>query len=252
MFVSLDSVLNLCVLLHVSNPLSNSNLHFHSIGTQALAGRSNVGKSTLLNALLYGNHPRRARSNSSDAGEGNDSSNQHTTNPLVRQFRRGQTPTNVKLPKGIKAVTSDKPGETRKITFYQLASRQGDTASTTSTSTDSGDQQHQKNQKNDLVKLRLVDLPGYGFSFTPKEHDGFQDLLLQYLLDRGKALKRVLLLLDGRHGMKKADVDFIETLQEQAFAVRTMHMRKYVNDFLSFARLTPYTFSRGNIYVFLR
>ena len=79
-------------------------------------------------------------------------------------------------------------------------------------------QKHQKDH--DVVKLRLVDLPGYGFSFTPKDQDGFQDLLLEYLLGRGKALKRVLLLLDGRHGMKKADVDFIETLQEQAFVVR--------------------------------
>ncbi len=31
-------------------------------------------------------------------------------------------PEGKKLPKGAKAVTSDRPGETRRITFYQLSS----------------------------------------------------------------------------------------------------------------------------------
>lgn len=134
----------------------------------AIIGRSNVGKSTLLNALLYGNR--------SDVG---------------RTFVRGQTPETVKLEKGVKAVTSPRPGETRALTLYQL-------------------------QSNDRsMTLWLGDLPGYGFAFAnEKDKEDFQKLVHSYLLDRGKALKRVLLLVDARHGLKKADVDFLTTLQQ--------------------------------------
>jgi 50S ribosome-binding GTPase len=77
----------------------------------ALAGRSNVGKSTLLNALLYDNrHESFGNSNSMDPPP-----------PLrQRQGRRGRAPPPVKLPKGVKATMSSKPGETRRITFYKL------------------------------------------------------------------------------------------------------------------------------------
>jgi GTP-binding protein len=41
--------------------------------------------------------------------------------------------------------------------------------------------------------------------------------MADYLLKRGnKYLKRVLLLIDARHGMKKADVDFLMDLQEHS------------------------------------
>lgn len=132
----------------------------------ALAGRSNVGKSTLLNLLLYSNNK---------------------TQQLPS--RRGRIPTTIKLPKGEKAVASNRPGETREITFYQLR-QEGD-----------------KEKK----RLCLVDLPGYGFAYTSEDKD-YQTLVTDYLSDnhRTKALKRMLLLVDSRHGLKKADIDFLQ------------------------------------------
>ena len=121
------------------------------------------------------------------------------------------------MPKGVKAKASDKPGETKKITFYQLSSNANTGTGTTTTGVDDhGDDDNEQEQQQKLFKLRLVDLPGYGFSFSSRqEHDGFQALLFQYLLERGKALKRVLLLIDARHGLKRADFDLLERLQEE-------------------------------------
>lgn len=96
-----------------------------------LAGRSNVGKSSLLNAL---------------------------TN------RKGL------------ARTSNKPGRTREVNYFDIGGR-----------------------------LRLVDLPGYGFAKAPGEVvQNWSRLTRQYL--RGRAcLRRVFLLIDCRHGLKEPD-----------------------------------------------
>jgi len=162
----------------------------------AIAGRSNVGKSTLLNALLYGNQP---------AKDGT---------PFVRQRSRGRTPDGAKLEKGVKAVVSNRPGETRAITLYQLSSQIAFPSVN-----DSG-------KETAKMSLVLADLPGYGFAYASNEKaNEWRDLMRHYILERGRSLKRVLLLIDARHGMKPADIDFLRTLQD---ALKYIHSKKQV------------------------
>ena len=102
------------------------------------AGRSNVGKSSLINGLV-GMH---------------------------------------KL-----ARASNEPGRTREVNFFDLDGR-----------------------------MRLVDLPGYGWAKASKATvKKFQDLGRDYL--RGRVtLKRVYLLIDARHGLKKVDDEALDAL----------------------------------------
>ena len=108
----------------------------------AIAGRSNVGKSSLINGLV-GMH---------------------------------------KL-----ARASNEPGRTREVNFFDLDG-----------------------------KMRLVDLPGYGWAKASKgEVKRFQNLGRDYL--RGRVtLKRVYLLIDSRHGLKKVDDEALDALDEAA------------------------------------
>lgn len=158
----------------------------------AIAGRSNVGKSTLLNALLYGN---------TDVGL------------APRTHRRGRTPAGAKLPKGTKAPTSSKPGETKELTFYQLTA---DVAPRTATPA-GGTVRNVVDPDpiaSEKMSLLLVDLPGYGFAFAKEARTTeWKDLMHHYLLER-RGLKRILLLLDARHGFKNTDFAFLGDLQE--------------------------------------
>lgn len=108
----------------------------------AFAGRSNVGKSSLINALF------------------------------------GQR----KL-----AKTSSTPGRTQQLNYFNLDNR-----------------------------LYLVDLPGYGFAKAPKEIvQNWQKLINAYLVGRAN-LRRVFLLIDSRHGIKKNDEEIMEMLDKAA------------------------------------
>jgi len=109
----------------------------------AFAGRSNVGKSSLLNALV----------------------------------RRKSL-----------ARTSNTPGRTQQINFFDLAN-----------------------------KLTLVDLPGYGYAKVSKDQRNlWEKLMSKYFESRG-TLKRVCLLIDARHPVKPSDREMMEFLD--TFAV---------------------------------
>jgi GTP-binding protein len=108
----------------------------------AFAGRSNVGKSSLLNAVT-----------------------------------------------GRKALarTSNTPGRTRELNFFDLAGQ-----------------------------LRLVDLPGYGYArASRKDVHAWTGLTRDYLKGRPN-LRRVLVLIDGRHGLKPVDVETMDVLDVSA------------------------------------
>ena len=114
----------------------------------AFAGRSNVGKSSLLNALLE----RRS---------------------LAR--------------------VSNTPGRTRELNYFAV----GDS-------------------------LYIVDMPGYGYAKAPKSLvKGWTELIHDYL--RGRAqLKRVMLLIDSRHGVKSSDREIMTMLDKAAVSYQAV------------------------------
>jgi len=81
------------------------------------------------------------------------------------------------------ASTSNKPGHTRKIFFYNIAK-----------------------------KFMLVDLPGYGYAKASKNKiEKMSELVFLYLTKR-TYLKIVYILIDSRHGFKESDISFLEFL----------------------------------------
>lgn len=114
----------------------------------AFAGRSNVGKSSLINALTG-------------------------RKTLAR--------------------TSNTPGRTRQLNFFDLAGR-----------------------------LLLVDLPGYGYAKAPKtEIKRWTELSRDYLRGR-PTLRRVCLLIDARRGVGDADRDVMRVLDSSAVSYQAV------------------------------
>ena len=116
----------------------------------AFAGRSNVGKSSLLNAVTGRKSIARA------------------------------------------SVT---PGRTQELNFFEVG---------------------------EPTQLRLVDMPGYGFAKAPiKVAENWRRLVRDFL--RGRVvLKRVLLLIDARHGMKPVDAEMMKMMDEAAVGYRVV------------------------------
>jgi GTP-binding protein len=119
----------------------------------AFAGRSNVGKSSLLNALTG-------------------------RKTLAR--------------------VSNTPGRTQQLNFFALGGAPPD------------------------EKLRLVDLPGYGYAAVGRgKVDAWTKLIHAYM--RGRAsLARVYVLVDARHGLKAVDGEMFDLLDRAAMSYQVV------------------------------
>jgi GTP-binding protein len=71
-------------------------------------------------------------------------------------------------------------------------------------------------------KIRLVDLPGYGWAKASRtEVKRFQNLGRAYLRGRPN-LKRAYLLIDARHGLKKVDAEALDALDQAAVSYQVV------------------------------
>ena len=134
----------------------------------AFAGRSNVGKSSLLNALT-------------------------NRNKLAR--------------------TSNTPGRTQELNFFDVGRP---------------------------PQIRLVDMPGYGFAEAPRDMVKRWRFLVNDFLRGRPVLKRAIVLVDSRHGLKPVDLEVMKMLDDAAVGyqlvltkadkVKASHLQQVIAD----------------------
>ena len=74
----------------------------------------------------------------------------------------------------------------------------------------------------DLPPMALVDMPGYGYAKAPKNQvDLWTKLVFDYMRGRS-TLKRVYLLIDSRHGLKKNDEGVMDLLDKAAMSYQVV------------------------------
>ncbi|AHA27493.1 ribosome biogenesis GTP-binding protein YihA/YsxC [Candidatus Liberibacter americanus] len=96
------------------------------------------------------------------------------------------------------ARTSKSPGRTQEINFFIPDGYSG--------------------RIDDLPPIALVDMPGYGHAKAPKKNiSAWGNVVARYLHERS-TLKRLYLLIDCRHGIKKTDADVFSILNKDAIS----------------------------------
>ena len=119
-----------------------------------------------------------------------------------------------------KSAVDNKPGVTRALHLFALGGGKSVVATEASSAARKRGQADNtipvsKAYKQQSAALVVCDMPGYGFAYMKEEErERCENLIHAYLTQRGKSLKRVLLLLDARHGFKAADVAFLTNLYQ--------------------------------------
>jgi GTP-binding protein len=70
----------------------------------------------------------------------------------------------------------------------------------------------------EAARLRLVDMPGYGYAAAAKEKIASWTKLMQDYLRGRTTLLRVFVLIDGRHGLKPIDQEMLGLLDQSAMS----------------------------------
>jgi GTP-binding protein EngB required for normal cell division len=195
----------------------------------ALIGRSNVGKSTLLNALVGFDDSFIQKAIVSDKpGE-----TKYLTFFMLGSCYRPPPPPGSEQEKLIAAfvkhnfsnsankLSVEAEAEKKRKEKLQQLNKEGKGNEGRKNNIEGGAvDQLERESLDKLVRtpaLMLVDMPGYGFAFMDEtERVRCHMLCMDYLInnnERSKALKRVILLVDGRHGVKATDIMFLEDLQ---------------------------------------
>ena len=94
--------------------------------------------------------------------------------------------------------TSHTPGRTQELNFFALGGPVG------------------------AERLRLIDMPGYGYAEASKQKIGSWTKLMKAYLRGRQQLARVFVLIDGRHGVKDVDAQMFDMLDQSAVSYQVV------------------------------